>query len=80
MGITSRHCLITVGGLVEAVLEAAEYSNADVRFDNTRPITIPFRMADITKAANIIGFKPSVSLPEGLRDTVRWYRQAFNAG
>jgi len=31
--------------------------------------------ADISKARKILGFEPKVSVEEGLRRTVEWYRQ-----
>jgi nucleoside-diphosphate-sugar epimerase len=31
-------------------------------------------LADLTQAANILGYKPLVSLTEGLERTVAWYR------
>jgi GDP-L-fucose synthase len=33
------------------------------------------RVLDITKAQTLLGYKPSVGLEEGIKKTVRWYRQ-----
>ncbi len=32
------------------------------------------RQADVTKARKVLGFQPSVSMEEGLRRTIRWFR------
>jgi len=64
----------SVRQIVENILKASGHSNADVQFDATKPTTIPKRMVDVTKARTLLGFSPSMTLPEGLADTVSWYR------
>ena len=41
-----------------------------------RPGDVRDSQADISKAARILGYKPTVSFEEGLRRTVAWYRDA----
>jgi nucleoside-diphosphate-sugar epimerase len=36
--------------------------------------------ADISKARRLLGYTPSVSFEEGLRQTIAWYRSAAAAG
>jgi UDP-glucose 4-epimerase len=43
-----------------------------------RPGDVRHSLADITKARQLLGYEPSVSLEEGLRITVEWFRR--NAG
>lgn len=43
-----------------------------------RPIQ-QVRVADVSSAQKILGWTPRVSLIEGLRRTVEWYRRAFHA-
>jgi len=38
------------------------------------------RCPDITLAREVLGFEPRVTLDEGLDDTLRWYRKAYQAG
>jgi GDP-L-fucose synthase len=64
----------TIGDIVNLVLKAAGHSNAKVVYDESKPTTIPFRMVDISKARSLLGFAPSVTLADGLRDTVEWYK------
>ena len=39
---------------------------------------VKHRFADISKMINILGFRPSVSLEEGLKMTAKWYMQKNN--
>jgi GDP-L-fucose synthase len=61
--------------LVDIILEASGHKNATVEFDNSKPSSIPCRKVDISKAEYLLGFKPKVSLEEGIRDTIRWYKE-----
>jgi GDP-L-fucose synthase len=65
---------ITIGEIVEATLAAAGHDDAEVVYDESKPTTIPFRLADTAKAAGRIGFEPVLDLAAGLKDTVEWYR------
>jgi GDP-L-fucose synthase len=64
----------TIRQLVQATLNAAGYSDAKIVFNSSKPTTIPVRIVDISKARNVLGFEPRVSLEQGLADTVQWYR------
>lgn len=65
---------ITVREVVTTILEAAGYDGAELVFNSDRPTTIPRRMVNIDKARDILGFSPTVSLRDGLFDTVQWYK------
>lgn len=69
----------TIREVVEIILEAAGH-DADLRFDASKPTTIPVRMVDCDKARHLLGFEPRISLREGLTDTVRWYKEEVAAG
>ena len=66
---------ITIAELVNLVLKATG-SNVSVEFDASKPTGQPRRNCDNTKAQAKLGFKPQVSLDEGLRRTVEWYRRS----
>jgi len=66
---------VTIKEIVNIVLKTAGNDNAAVKYDNNRPINIPIRMVDISKAKRLLGFEPRVSLEEGLEDTVKWYSE-----
>ncbi len=67
----------TVRELVEVILKSTNYEEASVVYDSTKPSTIPVRLTDTTKAKNLLGFEPVVTLEEGVQATVDWYRQKF---
>lgn len=46
------------------------------RFESERAGDIRNSHADVSLAAEVIGFRPRVSFDEGLRQTVRWYRES----
>jgi GDP-L-fucose synthase len=46
-----------------------------VRFDASRTGGDPRRVADISRARDLLGFEPLVSIEEGLTRTVRWFRE-----
>ena len=68
---------ITIGEIVEATLAAAGHNDADIVYDESKPTTIPFRLADTSKAKERLGFAPECDLVAGLQDTVDWYRREF---
>ena len=47
---------------------------ANIVYDESKPIALPFRSVDISKADRVLGFKPRVSLEQGLTETVGWYK------
>jgi GDP-L-fucose synthase len=71
---------VTIREVVNAVLKAADYSDAKVEFDASKPTTIPFRMVDTSKAKRLFGFEAQVSLDAGLKRTVDWYRAELAKG
>lgn len=68
----------TVREIVGLILAASGHQDGPVVFDSTKPATIPFRMIDIEKARNLLGFEPQISLDQGIKDTVEWYVNSLN--
>ncbi len=64
----------TVQQILETLLKVDGYANADIRFDPSRPSTIPVRLMDNSLAREKLGFEACLSLEEGLRRTIEWYR------
>ena len=64
----------SVRQILATLLDADGFHNADVRFDPSRPTTVPVRLMDDTLARTELGFVPRVPLEEGLRRTLAWYR------
>lgn len=60
--------------ILKNILEVDGYTEADVRFDQSKPSTIAIRLIDITMAKELLDFKPKIGLREGLGRTMTWYR------
>lgn len=57
-----------------ATIERALGKSAIVRREEPRPGDAPETYADITKARELLGFEPKVSLEDGIARFVEWYR------
>ena len=64
---------VTIKDVVQSILKAAKHDGAEVVFNTSKPTAIPVRMVDTSKARKMLGFEPTMSLDEGLADTVQWY-------
>jgi len=64
----------TIRQILQTILEVDGYKNAEVRFDASKPSTIPVRLMDAGAARLAFGFAAQTSLEEGLRRTIAWYR------
>ena len=65
---------VSIKQLAWAILRAAGH-NAKIIFDPSKPSGQPRRASDTKKSSRVLGFKPQISLDEGLRRTVAWYRE-----
>jgi UDP-glucose 4-epimerase len=65
---------VSINALSRAVAEAADCPAVDVTRDNPRPGDVLRLCADGTQARALLHFSPDVSLFDGLRRLVTWYR------
>ncbi|MBI4061190.1 MAG: NAD-dependent epimerase/dehydratase family protein [Elusimicrobia bacterium] len=65
---------VTIKDLAKAVLRAAG-RDARLVFDPSKPAGQPRRACDTAKSRRVLDFTAKVSLDEGLRRTVAWYRE-----
>ncbi|MSP49097.1 MAG: NAD-dependent epimerase/dehydratase family protein [Alphaproteobacteria bacterium] len=63
----------TIRAVAEAVLEATGHSGP-IAWDPTKPSGEPSKVADTTRAREILGFRPEVPLAEAIARTVAWHR------
>lgn len=70
---------VTIKDVVNTVLAVSGYSDAKIAYDASKPTTIPFRMVDTSKAKRLFGFEAEISLEEGLRRTVQFFRNKVQA-
>lgn len=64
---------ITIGDIVNTIQKVSGLTPKIV-WDNSKPTTIPFRMVS-TEKINNLGFKPSYSFEEGIRETINWFKE-----
>jgi GDP-L-fucose synthase len=65
----------SIKDVVAAVIEATGYIG-EVKWDITKPAGEPSKVADITRARQILGFEPKVDLKTAILRTTDWYRHA----
>ncbi|HTY52694.1 MAG TPA: NAD-dependent epimerase/dehydratase family protein [Methanomicrobiales archaeon] len=64
----------TVLTLAKALMDIGGLSREPV-FEKARPGDIRESVADISRAGNVMGFRPKVHLADGLRETFDWFRE-----
>jgi GDP-L-fucose synthase len=64
---------ITIGELAKTILDIMNKSNVKIVYDTSKPDGMPRKVADVTKMRNFLGFKPKISLYQGLKATIEWF-------
>lgn len=67
----------TVKELLNIVCEVDGYKNPELRFDPSKPTTIPFRLVDISKAKSLLGWEPKHDIYETVRKTLHWFKNHY---
>jgi len=67
---------VSVGELVKKIISLSG-SKARIIFDTSKPDGSPRRNCDTRKAKEKFGFQANVSLDEGLKKTIDWYKQTI---
>jgi GDP-L-fucose synthase len=65
---------MTIRESVEAILKVTGRSHYEVRYDPSKPTTIPKRLIDISRSKQLLGWVPKTPFEEGLQKTVEWYQ------
>ena len=63
----------TVYRMIQQELEKHGYNVPEPIYDKPRKGEIYRNYCDITKAAEILGYHPSISLKKGIQETVEWF-------
>lgn len=64
---------ISISDLVKEII-ACSGKDIGIKYDTSQP-TIPTKLClDTTRANNLFGWSPAISLAEGIRKTIDWYR------
>lgn len=64
---------VTIRELAELVLELTEY-DISIKFDTSKPQGVKSRKADMSKAYNVLRWKPRTPFKIGLSRTINWYQ------
>lgn len=71
----------TLNQLLEAVKTITGRTEVEAEYREPRKGDVRHSLADITRARELLGYTPQVSLEEGLRHTIDWWKQSrFAAG
>jgi nucleoside-diphosphate-sugar epimerase len=64
---------ISINSLIKKMIDC---SNKDIRieYDSSKPQIKTKICLDITKAKNIVGWVPKITIDEGIRKTMEWYK------
>lgn len=68
---------ITIGEILNTILKVTE-KNPEIKWDNTKPTTIPFRAVSTQRIEKEIGFEPKFSFEQGIKETIDWYLKTKN--
>ena len=63
---------ITIEQIVNTIVKVTE-KEIEIKWDDTKPTTIPFRAVSTDRITNELGFKPQYTFEEGIRETINWY-------
>ena len=61
--------------LLETAMEVDAYTDATVTYDPSKPSTAPIKLFNVERAKQVLGFETEISLQEGFKRTMDWYRQ-----
>ena len=67
----------TIKELAETIQEVVGYTG-HLKFDSTRPDGTPQKILDISKI-NSLGWNPTISLREGLKQVYQWYTEQYHS-
>jgi GDP-L-fucose synthase len=67
----------TIKELAEMIQDVVGYKG-HLKFDSTRPDGTPQKILDISKI-NSLGWKPMISLREGLKQVYQWYTEQYHS-
>jgi len=70
---------VSIRHALNMMLKIDGFKNPKVVYNSSKPSMIPIRLINISKAKKVLGFTPQTSLENGLRKTIKWYKQTKNA-
>ena len=68
---------VTIREVLDLILRLCDHGNAHVQFDTSKPTMIPKRLINVSKARDLLEFKPVTPLETGLLKTINWYKKGL---
>jgi GDP-L-fucose synthase len=65
----------SVKEILNMMLKIDGYQSANIIFNTAKPTMGAIKLVDITQAEKKLGFKPKTSIEDGIRKTLKWYRE-----
>jgi GDP-L-fucose synthase len=69
---------LSIKDLAKKVAEATEFKG-DIEWDPSKPDGTPRKVLDVSRI-NSLGWKPGITLDEGISSTITWYKEANTRG
>lgn len=69
---------ITIDEALESIWKIMDWRPNEIVHLPDKPVGIRNRVSDCTKAKTELGWNPTVSFEEGLKDTIQWYIETHN--
>lgn len=66
---------VTINDALKIILRCGGHQSAEIVYNKDKPCMIPYKVLDVSKAKNELGFEAHTSLEEGIRITIDWYRK-----
>ncbi len=69
------HWLVYVSGAVSQFFSIFKKRPSTFNFEKAKDFVQKYQICDISKAEKELGYKPEISLEEGIKETIDWYRE-----
>jgi GDP-L-fucose synthase len=69
---------LSIKNLAELIAKAAGFKG-EIRWDSSKPDGTPRKVLDVSRISSL-GWQPTITLPEGIKRTIEWYKTAVEKG
>jgi GDP-L-fucose synthase len=69
---------LSINELALLIAKAAGFKG-EIKWDPTKPDGTPRKVLDVSRISGL-GWRPTITLPEGIQKTISWYREAVQKG
>lgn len=64
----------TVDEVIRTICRLDGFDDVQFTYNTSKPMMIPYKKVSIEKAKQELGYSPKYSLEEGIKETLKWYR------